>query len=142
MTEHDELVRRVLEALGGSCEVCGTAIRVVLENPHDRHAFAKAAIGAGYTSRRQLERRMRMHGFPPLQHLQDVLRLLAIDYCWVRNGRTLSAQAYDAGIDPTVLGRLVKRVTGQSWLAWRAANPGHDDSRAPINLLPSVHCGR
>lgn len=142
MTGREDLLGLVLAALGNPCMVCSTAIRIVLQNPHDRHAFTEAAIGAGCTSRRLLERKMRIHGFPQLHVLQESLRLISLEYYWRSEGLSLSTQAYAAGSDPTVLGRLVKRVTGQSWLAWRAATTAPDVSQATLALLPRVHCGR
>lgn len=115
MTGREELVRRVLEALAWPCEACSTAIRIVLENPHDRHAFDRAAEALGLQNRRALERRMRRDGFPALNQFQAWLRLLVLLDVWERDGRSLQDQVYACDEEPSVAFRAVTRVTGTTW---------------------------
>lgn len=84
---------------------------------------------------------MRAHGLPPLRRAQDLLRLISLDYFWVRDGLSLSAQAYRAGTDPTIIGRLVKRTTGQRWLDWRSTTTVSNLLQEPLSL-PRIHCGK
>lgn len=115
MTGRGELERRVLEALGWPCPACARAVAIVLENPHDRHAFDRAAAALGVNSRRSLEGRMRKHGFPTLRQLQDWLRVLALLHGWEAFGHRLQQQAFNASSEPAVLWRAVHRVTGLPW---------------------------
>lgn len=110
-----ELVARVLAALGEPCDVCSAVIRIVLENPHDRQGYAKAASKQGYADRGALTRAMRRHGFPSLSRLQAVLRLLCLVDLWERHRIPLSSQVYGSGADPAVASRVVRRVTGCAW---------------------------
>lgn len=142
MTEHDELVRRVLEALGRPCPECTRAVTIVLETPHDRAAFERAAQSLGLPSRRRLERRLRKHGFPALGRLQDWLRFLSLIDARERLGHSLHQQAFAAAIEPTVLARAVHRVTGLAWSHIKHDAVASSLARFQAEIGTVVTCGR
>ena len=115
MADAQELRRRVLDSLGRPCQVCSTAIATFLAFPHDRHAFDKAVATLGYLSRQALARQMQRHGFPTPRQLQSWLRVMVMLEVWTREGRCLQEQAYSNGVEPSVLHRVVTRVTARPW---------------------------
>lgn len=140
--DHEELEHRILACFNGLCEPCEQTVRVVVGNPHDRHAFARASELLGFTNRRALVRRLRKHGFPSARRLQDWCRVLRLLEQWERHGAGLEEQAYDIGVEPGVLRRAVRRVTTVGWREARVGGFWYWFERFRAAIGARVHCGR
>lgn len=124
LSEREELERQVLVALGEPCGECAQVVLRMLEWVHEPEVFALVAREAGFSGPGQFSRHLRRHGFPPLKKLRDWLWFWKLVHDHQRNGRSLEQHAYGVGRDPTVLRRLVKRVTGRPWVEVRGIRMG------------------
>jgi hypothetical protein len=140
MSEREELALRVLAALRHPCEACTAVVRIMLEAPHDRHAFDRAVAALGLSSRKALARRMQHHGFPAPRELQPWLRVFALLDAWERRGQSLERHAYDASVEPAVVRRIVRRVTGTTWLTIRNQGLEHALARFSEQVGQRIRC--
>lgn len=113
-------IEAVMEALGEPCQSCREVIAVLLVHAHSRRGVSETVADLSLRDRRTLERRIRQHGFPQLRVLKNWLRVIVVAYD-AEDGMGLAGQAYQAGSDPSVIYRLVKRTCGHSWSSVKGA---------------------
>lgn len=122
---HPDLAERMLAALGHPCPVCRSILTLLLRRVHDCAAVECVAADSGCGTRWKLARQLMRHGFPNLQILKDWLRLLVVVSKFESSGQALVAQAYGAGVEPSVLHRCIRRRTGWPWSVVRTYGLTH-----------------
>lgn len=117
MSKRAELERLVLAALGEPCEECARVISVMLAsmNGGEPKTLDDLARRCGFPARWALARHLGTHGLPPPRPLKNWLCFLAVRHSWDIDRRPLQRQAVQMGVEPSVLHRLVKRLTGGTW---------------------------
>lgn len=105
----------VTEQLAAACDsCCSVVVRMVALVPqvHDCDQMAKRL---GYDGRTELSPALGRHGFPPLNPLEDWIMALRLLDNWERTHAPLVRQAWNNGVEPSVLHRTIRRVTGTGW---------------------------
>jgi hypothetical protein len=105
---------------GSACGSCQNLIRKLAQHAHAREWLVLVASQVNVHPRYGLNRLLVGHGLPGPAELREWLRFLHLLEAWSVRGEALQAHAWRVGVEPSVLSRLVRRVTGESWSAARA----------------------
>lgn len=115
LSDREELECLILVALGSPCEPCSQGVGAILEHMYGHQPLQEATSRCGCSARWQLARRLALHGFPAPSALKDWLRFLGMIQAWQRHKRGLHQQAIAYSVEPSVLHRMVRRLTGGTW---------------------------
>lgn len=144
MSGREELERQVLAALGEPCEECALVIRRMLNALNDTEVgtLDDLAHGCGFRARWALARHLGKHGLPGPRPLKDWLCFLTLRYTWETEHISLQRQAMRMGVEPSVLHRLARRLTGGTWDAAKQLDFSHWLGRFRTELGAPARCAR
>lgn len=109
------------EVLAGStCDPCRDAIGALAQHAPAREWLVLVAGQVHVHPRHGLNRLRVRHGLRGPAEPRAWLRFLHLLEAWSVRGEALQAHAWSVGVEPSVLSRLVRRVTGEPWSAARA----------------------
>ena len=103
----------------------GLAAVRTLAAAHGRLESARfVAARLGLRDRHQLARLLKRDGLPSLEDLAGWISVLNWVLGWEHRGASLFEQALTSGRDPATCYRLVKRITGATWITVRNHGSG------------------
>lgn len=103
-----------------TCESCRKVLGGLDHHAHARDYLMLVAELVNVHPRYGVQRMLAGHGLPNPTEVRDWLRFLSLLEAWYARGEALQAHAWRVGVEPSVLSRIVRRVTGASWSVARA----------------------